>query len=174
MYTVWNNQNVELAVLKAGEGNITLTWSLNTTFPKGVDSEYKMVKAKLCYAPISQKDRAWRKSDNILSKDKSCQHKIIAKQYSASNNKFTWTVQKDIPTATYFVRAYVYNSEDQEVAYGQSTDANKTTNLISVQGISGRHASVDIAAACFSAFSVVSLFGFFFLEKRKTKVSQAQ
>ncbi|KAI3454405.1 hypothetical protein Pfo_011068 [Paulownia fortunei] len=159
-------------VLKAGEDKITLTWSLNTSLPAGTDSAYKTVKIKLCYSPVSQQDRAWRKTVDDLKKDKTCQHKIVAKPYNPSNNTFTWTVQRDVPTATYFIRAYVHNSADEEVAYGQTTDAHKTTNLFDIQAISGRHVSLDIASVCFSAFSVLSLFGFFFLEKRKSKSSQ--
>ncbi|KAI5665108.1 hypothetical protein M9H77_24431 [Catharanthus roseus] len=159
-------------VLKAGEDQITVTWAYNTTFSQGTDSNYKTIKVKLCYAPISQVDRAWRKTQDDLQKDKTCQFKIINKAYSPSNNSFSWTIERDIPTATYFVRAYAYNSADEEVAFGQSTDEHKTANLFQIQAISGRHTSLDIAAAAFSAFSVVSLFGFFYLEKRKAKASQ--
>ncbi|XAR50250.1 hypothetical protein NMG60_11004523 [Bertholletia excelsa] len=159
-------------VLKAGEDRMTVTWSFNQTFPAGTDSAYKTVKVKLCYAPISQVDRAWRKTVDDLSKDKTCQFEVVKKSYTAGNNSTTWTVEKDVPTATYFVRAYAYNSNGDVVAYGQSTDAHKTTNLFQVQAITGRHVSLDIASVCFSAFSVVSLFGFFYLEKRKARLSQ--
>lgn len=159
-------------VLKAGEDKITVTWSYNNTFAPGTDSTYKTVNVKLCYAPSSQADRAWRKTVDNLAKDKTCQFKIAAKPYSASNNTFAWTIERDIPTATYFVRAYAFNSAQEQVAFGQTTDAHKTTNLFQVEGISGRHVSLDIAAICFSSFSILSLFGFFFIEKRKGKASQ--
>ncbi len=77
-----------------------------------------------------------------------------------------------MPGATYFVRAYAYNSDNVEVAYGQTTDTHKTTNLFEIQAITGRHVSLDIASACFSGFSVVSLIGFFVAEKRRAKMSQ--
>ncbi|KAK9066442.1 hypothetical protein SSX86_013764 [Deinandra increscens subsp. villosa] len=154
-------------VLKAGEDNITVTWRFNQTLSAGTDSDYKTIKVKLCYAPISQKDRKWRKTEDLLKKDKSCTHKIVAGPYAASNNSFTWTVKRDIPSATYFVRAYALNAQEEEVAYGQTTNAQKSTNLFEVQAITGRHASLDIASICFSAFSVVSLAGFFYMEKRK-------
>ncbi|CAI9753975.1 unnamed protein product [Fraxinus pennsylvanica] len=161
-------------VSKAGEDNIVMTWSFNKSLAGVTDSGYKTVKFKLCYAPVSQQDRAWRKTEDHLNKDKTCQHAIVTKPYSSTNNTFAWTVERDVPTATYFIRAYVYNSEDHEVAYGQTTDAHKTTNLFNVQAISGRNVSLDIASICFSAFSIVSLFGFFYLEKRKAKMSQAK
>ncbi|KAJ0755164.1 putative high-affinity nitrate transporter [Helianthus annuus] len=159
-------------VLKAGEDTITVTWRFNQTYSAGTDSDYKTVKVKLCYAPISQKDRSWRKTEDRLKKDKTCPHKIVARPYAASNNSFTWTVEKDIPSGVYFVRVYALNAQDEEVAYGQNTDAHKVNNLFKIQAITGRHVSLDIASVCFSAFSIVSLAGFFYMEKRKGKSSQ--
>ncbi|OEL38056.1 High-affinity nitrate transporter-activating protein 2.1 [Dichanthelium oligosanthes] len=63
-------------VVHAGVDTLTVTWSLNTTEPAGADNAYKNVKVSLCYAPASQKDRGWRKSNDDLSKDKSCQFKL--------------------------------------------------------------------------------------------------
>ncbi|GAB2269755.1 hypothetical protein Dimus_004677 [Dionaea muscipula] len=164
--------------LKAGEDQITVTWGMNQSFKDAndtVSSGYKTIKVKLCYAPISQVDRPWRKTVNSnLAKDKTCQYTInVSKPESTdpgnTSSTFTWTITRNVPTATYFIRAYAYDADGKEVAYGQTTNANKTTNLFHVQGISGRHTSLDIASAAFSAFSVLSLFVFFYLEKRKTK-----
>ncbi|GMH31430.1 hypothetical protein Nepgr_033273 [Nepenthes gracilis] len=74
-----------------------------------------------------------------------------------------------MPTAAYFIRAYAYGSVNKEVAFGQTMGAAKSTNLFKIQGIWDRHMSLDLTAAVFSALSVVSLFGFFSLEKRKAK-----
>lgn len=160
-------------VLKAGEDKITVTWRYNQSFPAGTDSAYKTVQVKLCYAPVSQVDRAWRKTVEDLAKDKTCQHAIVARPYSPADQSYEWLVQKDVPEATYFVRAYALNAEGVQVGFGQTTDKSKTTDLFQVQAITGRHASLDIASACFSAFSVVSLIGFFIAEKRKAKPSSA-
>lgn len=152
---------------------MTVTWSLNTTLPGGTDSAYKTVQVKLCYAPISQVDRAWRKTADNLAKDKTCQHLIVSRPYvaaaAATEQSYEWLVQKDVPTAAYFVRAYALDADGVQVGYGQTTDHSKETNLFEVEGISGRHASLDIAASCFSAFSVLSLVGFFVAEKRRGK-----
>lgn len=99
------------AVLRAGVDKIKVTWALNKTIPAGTDSTYKTIKVKLCYAPVSQRDRAWRKTEDDLSRDKTCQHKIVAKPYNVSNKtvqRFEWVVDRDVPTATFFVHAYVY------------------------------------------------------------------
>ncbi|KAI3499488.1 hypothetical protein L1887_35289 [Cichorium endivia] len=159
-------------VLKSGEEEITVTWGFNRTFPAGTDSAYKTVKVKLCYAPISQKDRSWRKTVDEMKKDKTCQHKIVAKPYSASNNSFTWTIEREIPSGTYFVRAYAFNDQDEEVGFGQTTNNKKDSNLFEIKAITGRHVSLDIASICFSAFSIVALAGFFYMEKSKGKAAQ--
>ncbi|KAI4336232.1 hypothetical protein L6164_014782 [Bauhinia variegata] len=161
-------------VLTAGEDRITVTWAVNKSLPAGTDSAFKTIKVKLCYAPISQKDRAWRKTEDELSKDRTCQHKIVTRPYDASNTtvqSFEWLIERDVPRGTYFVRTYAHDSNDAEVAYGQTTDAHKTTNLFEILAISGRHTSLDITSICFSAFSVLSLFVFFYIEKRKAKSS---
>ncbi|MBA0702501.1 hypothetical protein Goari_022803 [Gossypium aridum] len=159
-------------LLRAGEDKITVRWGLNQSLPAGTDSAYKTIKVQLCYAPISQVDRAWRKTEDHLSKDKTCQFKIVKRPYTTGNQTLEWTIERDVPTATYFVRAYALDANDHEVAYGQNTDVKKTTNLFEIQAISGRHVSLDIASVCFSVFSIVSLMGFFFVEKRKGRKAQ--
>ena len=150
-----------------------MEWGLNESFQaQGDDELYKKVKVTLCYAPVSQVDRGWRKTVDNLGKDKTCQFTIANIPYDASsqsNQSVDWTIGNDVPTATYFVRAYAYNSAGEEVAFGQTTDAKKTMNLFEIQGISGRHISLELASICFSAFSVMSLFGFFLMEKRKSR-----
>ncbi|KAE8686229.1 High-affinity nitrate transporter 3.2 [Hibiscus syriacus] len=154
------------------EDKITVTWGLNQSFPAGTDTSYRTVKVQLCYAPISQVDRAWRKTEDHLSKDKTCQFKIVEKPYVNANETLEWTIERDTPTATYFVRAYALDENNHEVAYGQNTNAEKKTNLFDVQAITGRHVSLDIASICFSAFSIVSLMGFFYAEKRKGRKAE--
>ncbi|KAE8736285.1 High-affinity nitrate transporter 3.1 [Hibiscus syriacus] len=154
-------------LLMAGEDKIMVTWGMNQSFPAGTDSSYRTVKVQLCYAPISQVDRAWRKTEDHLSKDKTCQFKIIEKPYANANDTIEWTIERDTPTASYFIRAYALDEHNVEVAYGQNTDAKKETNLFDIQAITGRQVSLDISSVCFSAFSVVSLLGFFYAEKRK-------
>jgi len=157
-------------VAKAGIDQVLVSWWVNQS-ASPVDSRYKNVQLKLCFPPVSQVDRGWRKSNDDLKMDKTCQFDIIEQPYNSNikNNTATWTVKKNVPTAKYFVRAYVLDASGTEVAYGQSTNKNKSTNLFSVESISGRHASLDIATAVFSAFSVLSLSGFFLVEKMSAR-----
>uniref|UniRef100_M4FA20 High-affinity nitrate transporter n=1 Tax=Brassica campestris TaxID=3711 RepID=M4FA20_BRACM len=164
---------------RVGEGvgvdKLSITWKVSSTATK--EPEFKAIKVKLCYAPASQVDRPWRKTENELFKDKSCPHKISSWSYDPAmkaGQSFDYTLERDIPTGTYFVRAYAVDTKDHEVAFGQSTNEDKTTNLFSVQAISGRHKSLDIASVCFSVFSVVALLVFFVNEKRKAKIEQSE
>ncbi|KAM1737066.1 hypothetical protein FF1_015324 [Malus domestica] len=164
--------HAENKVLKAGIDKLTVSWGLNQSSEAGTDSTFKTIKVKLCYAPVSQVDRGWRKTVDNLAKDKTCLLKIVERSYtSKSNDSVEWTIERDVPGATYFVRAYAFNAAGQEVAYGQTTNAKKTANLFVVEGISGRHMSLDIASVVFSVFSVLSLGGFFIAEKRRAKSS---
>ncbi|KAM1080678.1 hypothetical protein ACFX1X_015566 [Malus domestica] len=164
--------HAENQVLKAGIDKLTVSWGLNQSSEAGTDSTFKTIKVKLCYAPVSQVDRGWRKTVDNLAKDKTCLFKIVESSYtSKSNDSVEWTIERDLPGATYFVRAYAFNAAGQEVAYGQTTNAKKTANLFVVEGISGRHMSLDIASVVFSVFSVLSLAGFFIAEKRRAKSS---
>ncbi|KAK9733992.1 hypothetical protein RND81_04G106700 [Saponaria officinalis] len=150
------------ADLLAGVGKITVTWALNKSNADTL--KYSKVTLKLCYTKASQIDRPWRKTEDELFKDKTCQHEIATKTYASSENSVDYVVLKDVPTGHYFIRAYVVDAAGTKVAYGQTDGVD-----LFITAITGRHASIDIAAAAFSAFSVVSLAFFFYLEKKKSK-----
>ncbi|KAK2990664.1 hypothetical protein RJ640_024627 [Escallonia rubra] len=87
-------------VLIAGEDIITLTWGLNQSFIGRTDESYKEVKVKLCYAPINQVHRKWRKTMNDFSKDKTCQFIMVNKPYQKLDQSFKLRIEKEVPTAT--------------------------------------------------------------------------
>ncbi|XP_038971998.1 high-affinity nitrate transporter-activating protein 2.1-like [Phoenix dactylifera] len=155
-------------VLGAGEDKITVSWGLNRSLPAGADEAYKEVEVRLCYAPASQADRGWRKTDDDLSKDKTCQFGVAVRPYTTTNStSFEYELSRELPTATYFIRAYVLDFDGKVVAYGQTTDDRKAADLFEVVEISGRSLSLDIAAGCFSTFSVLLLLLFFVADRRK-------
>lgn len=162
-------------VAMAGRDQLVVSWWVNKSSSPAV-SEYKNVEVKLCFAPVSQVDRRWRKSNNDLKKDKTCQFDMSEQPYNSNikNNTITWTVKRDVPKGTYFVRAYALNASGSEVAYGQSSNKNKTSDLFMVDPISGRHASLDLASVVCAAFSIVSLFAFFILEKWSAQKAAGQ
>ncbi|CAN6916957.1 unnamed protein product [Brassica oleracea] len=162
----------EVKVLDAGIDKLSITWKLSSTAKK--QANFTTIKVNLCYAPVSQVDRPWRRTENELFKDKTCPHKIITRAYNKSSQSFKYTLDCDILTGTYFVHTYAVDAKDYEVPFGQSTNEAKTTNLFSVQAISGRHKSLDIASVCFSVFSVLAMLVFFVNEKRKAKLEQSK
>ncbi|XP_071712437.1 high-affinity nitrate transporter 3.1-like [Rutidosis leptorrhynchoides] len=123
--------------LKVGVDSITIAWAYNTTLTatEPDTNNYTTVEVKLCYAPVSQTGRDDRKTDDNLDNDKTCPIYITDGPYQRSNNSFIWTIPKDTPNATYFVRVYVLNANKHEIAYGQSTDALKDTNLLQIDGV---------------------------------------
>eukprot|EP00250_Pteridium_aquilinum_P010816 c19648_g1_i1 orf=204-821(-) len=169
-----NSLNVDLKAAngtKAGAGQIEVSMTLNTEVISAEEASatYMTVQYVLCFGQVSQVDRPWRKTNDVLAKDKTCLFKLGSQSFTVAGNNFTWTVTKDIPFAYYFIRAYVTNAAEEKIAYGQTSDANKVTNLFTIEPITGRHASMDIAAGVFSAFAIISLFGLYFVEKRSTK-----
>ncbi|KMS95334.1 hypothetical protein BVRB_009170 [Beta vulgaris subsp. vulgaris] len=150
--------------LRAGIDQITVSWRLNRNISNTDSATYSKVDVKLCYHLESQKDRPWRRTEEDLSRDKTCQFSMVKKDYNSSTDSVTYTVKKNIPTAHYFVRVYVRNADNREIAYGQTNGLD-----LNIKGISGRSTSIDVAASVFSGFSVLSLAFFFFLEKRKAK-----
>ncbi|BBN09789.1 high-affinity nitrate transporter [Marchantia polymorpha subsp. ruderalis] len=168
------NQVPMMGIAKAGEDHLVISWALNSTLQEGLpglDATYETVQLKLCYAPVSQVERGWRKKNDDLHKDKTCTKGIAKQKYTSAGNSTNWRITKDVPGAVYFVRAYLLNSNGTQVAYGQTTNAARTTNLFTVVPISGRHASIDVAAAIFSAFSIGSLVFFLALENMRSKRS---
>ncbi|XP_078172058.1 putative high-affinity nitrate transporter-activating protein 2.2 [Carex rostrata] len=156
----------ESQVLHAGKDKITVTWALNGSLATNTADSYKTVKVQLCYAPVSQKDRKWRKTNDLLKKDKTCQFDVIKTAYPGSG-KYEYLVEREVPSAYYFVRAYVYDASNTQVAYGQTTDKDKKTNIFQIVGISGRTLGIEICAGVFSAFSVSALIYFYVVETRK-------
>ncbi|KAL4187360.1 hypothetical protein AMTRI_Chr09g38630 [Amborella trichopoda] len=97
---------------------VSPSWSSNQSLPHGTDQQYKKIKIK-----------AGRKTVGDLKKDKTCQFKIAAQPYNPNNSTtaVSWLIERDIPTATYFIRTYALDSQDNELAHGQ------TTNLFEIQ-----------------------------------------
>ena len=103
------------SVLHAGKDKFTVTWALNNKSLLVITANsYKTVKVQLCYAPISQKERGWRKTQDDLKKDKTCQFDVVELPY-ASPGTYEYTVEEEIPSAYYFVRAYVLDASEKKV-----------------------------------------------------------
>ncbi|KAL2631772.1 hypothetical protein R1flu_016458 [Riccia fluitans] len=155
---------------RVGEDHMLIKWALNSTLTGlGIDKNYMTVNIRLCFAPISQVERGWRKTVDDLHKDKTCTIAITSQKYTTEGNFTDWRIRKNVPGATYFVRAYVTDTDGTQLAYGQTTDSLKTSNLIVIESITGRHLSMDVASIIFSTASVGALIGFLIVEFRRLK-----
>nr|CAB3484867.1 unnamed protein product [Digitaria exilis] len=150
-------------VLHAGEDTITVSWRLNTSSPSGADAGYSAVRVVLCYAAASQKDRGWRKASDDLSKDKACQRKIAEEPYTGGAGTIEYRLARDVPTASYGVRAYALDASGAPVGYGQTAPGYQ----FDVAGVTGIHGSLQVAAGVLSAFSIAALAFFLAVEKRR-------
>ncbi|XP_020166199.1 probable high-affinity nitrate transporter-activating protein 2.2 [Aegilops tauschii subsp. strangulata] len=121
--------------------------------------KYSNSKSNQNYAPLSQREHESRKTHENLDKDKTCQYKVTEQPYTGAGGKVEYRVALDIPTATYYVRAYALDASGTQVAYGQ-TLRTATFNIVSIRGI---NTSIKVASGVFSTFSAVSLVFFFFI-----------
>lgn len=161
--------------MKYGLDNLTITWALNSSFA-GKDADYKQVFFKLCFGAKSAIDRPWRKNNVDLRKSKTCKYSIKRFTYNASGGSLVYRAVDTIPDASYFVRAFVLNTTDREagpadhaVAFGQTTDVNRTKSLFHVIGFSGRNKGITIFTICFSVVSYATLIGYFLVERSRKK-----
>ncbi|BBN09000.1 hypothetical protein MPTK1_4g16300 [Marchantia polymorpha subsp. ruderalis] len=162
--------NSTTGVAHVGSDHLVVSWALNSSLAdSGLDAKYVNVNIKLCYAPVSQTDRGWRKTNNDLHKDKTCGKGIGSQKYVPGGNTTNWRITKDVPGAIYFVRVYAVDADGVQLGFGQTTNAAKSSNLIEILPISGRHASIDVASAIFSVFSVGSLISFLGVEAIRSK-----
>ncbi|XP_062029456.1 high-affinity nitrate transporter-activating protein 2.1-like [Rosa rugosa] len=139
----------------AGEDKLGVVWSLNNSFPVGTEAAYKTVNIKLCYAPVSQVGKPERKTEDDLDKDKTCQIEFYTGPYNASVKwrYYESTLDRHVPHASYFVRAYVNDSAGVLVAYGQSSEPNGNENYtVNIFVVSGSHKRPKMVSIWFSVF----------------------
>ncbi|EAZ31107.1 hypothetical protein OsJ_15203 [Oryza sativa Japonica Group] len=124
---------------------------------------YKAVKVTLCYAPASQVGRGWRKAPRRPEQGQGRVSSRSPQQPYDGAGKFEYTVARDVPTASYYVRAYALDASGARVAYGETAPSAS----FAVAGITGVTASIEVAAGVLSAFSVAALAVFLVLENKK-------
>jgi hypothetical protein len=142
---------------------VFITYSVLPAFtPNASDT----VQLKACYSNYSQVDRPWRATNNIISKSKKCPFVIKAGLSPVSGNA-TWSPKEVVPTATYFVRAFVMHNSSATVQYQVALGSSK--GYFQVNGINSRPKSMKIAAglcACVGPLMFVGYFCLTYLRKK--------
>eukprot|EP00898_Chlorokybus_atmophyticus_P003068 jgi/Chlat1/3762/Chrsp259S03901 len=167
-------------IVKAGEGHISAYWKLNTSdssLAAGIPSNYDHFSVRLCFGAPSLVNRAWRKRSDYLFKDKQCGTYSIAKNipFSADGGNLTqYEIENNVGTAIYFIRVYVLDSDNHEVAWGQSVVYNITApppapllkgQPFQVQSIDSVSGGLIAAAVVFSIAAIAFLAGYFIVDR---------
>jgi len=116
-----------------------------------------------CFAPASSKNRAWRKANAAIPKDKQCN---VAKPFKTGlptgSGSFTWTPGPNTPPAT-------YNIQLLEVVAGSSPKTyaamGKSAGFYTIIPINSRPGWLMAMTGIFCAIGPITLAGFFTYEK---------
>lgn len=106
---------------------------------------------KACWAPLSQDTRPWRKSNPVVALSKQCKI-MIAKGLKPFRNPtagFKWEPDESVPSATYFVRAFVMRNAttlDGEISPETYPVAFGDSDFFGVKGINSIPTSMKIAS----------------------------
>jgi hypothetical protein len=158
------------------QGELEIRWQLNSSFADAASS-YKQAAIQLCFGAPSSSGRSWRASNNDLSKSKNCQTMIAKQPYlGPGGNRTLWTANINTPGAVYFVRVTMLNSTasnatvaSNAVAYGQTTNANMTANLVTVIPYAGTTWYLDLIVILVSVSFVTFMGGYLFWEHQVKK-----
>lgn len=97
-----------LLQVQAAKDSVLIHYSVlpSATLPQQATN----ITIQACYSNFSQIDRAWRKSNPLISKDKSCPFKILPAPgklaFSPLGGNATWKVPATVPVGTYYIRVY--------------------------------------------------------------------
>merc|ERR1711918_140393 len=125
-------------------------------------SSFDSVTLRACYAPVSQKDRKWRKTKDSFKKNNQCKQPGLAKikkmDWPAGNTTVEYEFKPDenVAEGTYFVEAYVQDKDDKYLAKGDS----RKTAVFNIQAWEAIDAGLQTACAILSVLSWVSLGGY--------------
>lgn len=149
-----------LPVLDAGVGqSVTITYSVNSSYVANTSST---VTLKGCFSATSSANRAWRKANPIIAKDKQCSVKIATGLPAAGGN-FTFKLGPNMAPAVYRVLALEVCTGGAFCAMGSSP------GYFQVLAIDSRPKWLIVMASCFAAIGPVSLAAFFVWEQKIKK-----
>jgi len=159
-------------LLAADKGDtLKFTYQLKDAELKTIDDlSAKSLRFQACYGAPAQKDRPWRKSNDVIDKDKSCPY--IVKDYPLNstngNYTFSWPLPKNTTKATWYAQVLVQCQNGTKVSYCQyDSTVNQTfwgTNIIN-----STPQSLIIATAILAAIGPLFLAAFFIKDNLMNK-----
>lgn len=122
-----------------------------------------------CYAPVSTANRAWRKAEPVINKDKQCNTgeatsgKPFATGLPTGTGSFTWTPGPNTPPATYFIQLLeIVADSGSDPTYAAMGRSPGQYTIIPINSTPGWLLALT---GVFCAIGPVVLAGFFIVEK---------
>lgn len=143
--------------VSAGVGQaVTVTYSLNSTYPANTNSTVKMMR---CFGPESTKNRAWRKANPVISLDKQCKQIAVG---LPSTGSYTWLLDANVPPAVYKFTALEVCADGLYCGIGSST-------FFQALAIDSTPTWLLAMTGAFAAIGPISMVGYFVYEQKMKK-----
>jgi len=104
------------------QDKLKVTYKLNGTQLKTADDlAPKNLRFVACYATPSQKDRPWRKFNDVIDKDKSCPFIMKESPLNSTDGTYTvtWPLPKNTTKATWYAQVMVQCQNGTKTSYCQ-------------------------------------------------------
>eukprot|EP01025_Chloroclados_australasicus_P049757 TRINITY_DN568_c0_g1_i10.p1 TRINITY_DN568_c0_g1~~TRINITY_DN568_c0_g1_i10.p1 ORF type:complete len:220 (+),score=21.93 TRINITY_DN568_c0_g1_i10:168-827(+) len=125
-------------VIEAREvGCVTLSWdddsAIEMSFNQPANISAESIEIRRCFSAVYTVNRKWRKSNDIIRKDKQCKKigSVDVPQDSAEKLSFKYTIPSDTAEATYFIRLLAKCSDEKYDYCGN--DDNYQSDLYAVE-----------------------------------------
>eukprot|EP00775_Hariotina_reticulata_P008663 gene8663-8844_t len=120
----------------------------------------KRVVVRACYTKPSIADRPWRKSNDVIDKDKSCPFTIKSADMTNSSYTFEWPIPKNMTKAAWYAQVMVQCMNGTEPAFCQY-DTTKNQTYWGTTVINGTPTGMIVATAACSAVGPLFLASYF-------------
>ncbi|KAF8071332.1 NRT3.2 [Scenedesmus sp. PABB004] len=124
---------------------------------------------KACYTKPSSTDRPWRKSNDVIDKDKSCPFIIKSAELNATSFTFDWPIPKNMTKAAWYASVLVQCTNGTLTSFCQA-DNTKNATYWGTTIINSTPPGMVVATAVCSAIGPLFLGGYFvkdFFARRK-------
>ncbi|KAF6262132.1 hypothetical protein COO60DRAFT_674518 [Scenedesmus sp. NREL 46B-D3] len=153
----------QLETLKSSnpQDKLQVTAALKETPLKTIDDlTPKRFVIKACYTKPSAVDRPWRKSNDVIDKDKSCPFIIRSQELVGSNYTVEWPIPANMTKAAWYATVLVQCENGTLNSYCQF-DNTLDKNYFGTNIINSTPTSMIIATAICAAIGPLFLAGYF-------------
>jgi hypothetical protein len=140
---------------------LQVTATLTSSPLKTIDNlPAKKVVFRACYTKPSIADRPWRKSNNVIDKDKSCPFTMKSMDINGTSYTVEWPIPKGMTRAAFYTQVMVQCMNGTEPAFCQY-DTTKNQTYFGATMIDGTPKGMIVATAVCSAIGPLFLGSYF-------------